>query len=67
MLGWNDMQNMAKVLKDVIKPGAYQHVFCSALHLPLQYKALPPKRRKRETETGEIPAREGLGARRART
>lgn len=34
------MEDMAKVLREVMKPGAHWHVFCSAIQFALLYKAL---------------------------
>lgn len=43
LFGLNDMEDVATVLKDVKRPGAHGHLFCSALHIDLCYKAFALK------------------------
>lgn len=48
-----DMTGMVKMPRDVTKPGAHDHVFCSSLQFALCYKALVSEFREERTSIDE--------------
>lgn len=44
---------MSKALRDMVEPGAYAHVFCSALSSALMCNALTLEKREKKADTGD--------------
>lgn len=61
----SDMKDMAKVVGDVMRPGAHRPVFRSDLLFLLWYGALALEEQNCKTTTRKIPVRAGLIEKRA--
>lgn len=53
MFALNDVTDMAKMLGDVVSPGAHGHSLCSALQCFFQYKALALEQMEARNRTRE--------------
>lgn len=63
VFGLNGTKTMAKVFGDVMRPGAHQYVFCSALQFAIWYRALLWKKKKSKQASGTFPAKAGVRTR----
>lgn len=53
VFGLNNMKNMFRLLRDVMRPGVFEHVFSSALQFGLQYTAPALKQKKASDSSKE--------------
>lgn len=62
----NDLKSVFKILVDMMKRRAHEHVFCYTLQFPLGYMDAASEKEKSKTVPGRIPAKAYLRAGSAR-